>query len=268
MARVVGIDLGTTNSLVAYVDEGGNPQVIPDKEGRKMLPSIVHYSEKNGLIVGDEARNYLITDPENTIYSVKRFMGKGSEDVQEDLALLHFRVMPGSEQVIRFKLGDKEFTPPEISSFILRDLKKRAEEFFGEEVKRAVITVPAYFNDAQRQATKDAGTIAGLEVLRIVNEPTAASLAYGLDKKAEGIVAIYDLGGGTFDISILKLREGIFEVLSTNGDTHLGGDDFDHRLMTLFMGEIKERFGIPLEGNPEAIQTIRRFAIELKHRLS
>jgi Fe-S protein assembly chaperone HscA len=268
MAKVVGIDLGTTNSLVAYVDEGGNPQVIPDKEGRNMLPSIVHYSENRGLLVGEEARRYLIEDPQNTIYSVKRFMGKGSEDVKEDLVLLHFRVTSGSEQVIRFKLGDKEFTPPEISSFILRELKKRAEDFFGEEVKRAVITVPAYFNDAQRQATKDAGTIAGLEVIRIVNEPTAASLAYGLDKKTEGIVAIYDLGGGTFDISILKLREGIFEVLSTNGDTHLGGDDFDHLLMGIFMGEIKERFGIRLEGNAEAIQTIRRFAVELKHRLS
>jgi molecular chaperone DnaK len=268
MARVVGIDLGTTNSLVAYVDEGGNPQVIPDKDGRKMLPSIVHLSDQHGMLIGDEARNYLITDPENTIYSVKRFMGKGSADVQDDLSLLHFKMMPGSEHVIRFKLGEKEFTPPEISSFILRELKKRAEEFFGEEVKRAVITVPAYFNDAQRQATKDAGTIAGLEVLRIVNEPTAASLAYGLDKKAQGVVAIYDLGGGTFDISILKLHEGIFEVLSTNGDTHLGGDDFDHRLMNIFMGEIKERFGIPLEGNAEAIQTIRRFAVELKHRLS
>jgi Fe-S protein assembly chaperone HscA len=268
MAKVVGIDLGTTNSLVAYVDDGGNPQVIANAKGEKIVPSIVHCSDKEGLLVGEPARPFLINDPENTIYSVKRFMGKGIGDVLEDLSLLHFRAAVGSEQVIRFLLGGKEFTPPEISSIILRDLKKRAEEFFGEEVKQAVITVPAYFNDAQRQATKDAGRIAGLEVLRIINEPTAASLAYGLDKKAQGVVAIYDLGGGTFDVSILKLREGIFEVLSTNGDTHLGGDDFDHRLMNLFMGEIKERFGIPLEGNVEAIQTIRRFAVELKHRLS
>ncbi|MEW6734151.1 MAG: Fe-S protein assembly chaperone HscA [Acidobacteriota bacterium] len=268
MSRVVGIDLGTTNSLIAYIDDGGNPQVIPDKEGRKMLPSIVHYSEKEGLLVGESARARLINNPEDTIYSVKRFMGKGIADVKKDLTILHFRIAPGSEQVIRFQLGNKEFTSPEISSFILRELKRQAEEFFGIEIKGAVITVPAYFNDAQRQATKDAGRIAGLEVLRILNEPTAASLAYGLDKQAEGIVAVYDLGGGTFDISILKLHEGIFEVLATNGDTHLGGDDFDHRLMQVFMGEIKERFGVRLEGNAEAIQTIRHFAIELKHRLS
>src|SRR5262249_13715121 len=193
-ARVVGIDLGTTNSLVAYVDDGGNPQVIADREGRHIVPSIVHVSDKEGLLVGEAARPFLINDPENTIYSVKRFMGKGIDDVGEDLSLLHFQAAPGSEQVIKFRLGGKEFTPPEISSFILRELKMIAEDFFGEEIKQAVVTVPAYFNDAQRQATKDAGRIAGLEVLRIINEPTAASLAYGLDKKAEGIVAIYDLG--------------------------------------------------------------------------
>lgn len=268
MSKVVGIDLGTTNSLIAYVDDGGNPQVIADQAGRKIVPSIVHYSEKNGLLVGEDARPYLILDPTNTIYSVKRFMGKGSGDVVETLRLLHFNVAEGSEQVMRFHLGDKIFTPSEISSIILRELKKQAETFFSEEIKKAVITVPAYFNDAQRQATKDAGKLAGLEVLRIVNEPTAASLAYGLDKKTEGIIAVFDLGGGTFDISILKLREGIFEVLATNGDTHLGGDDFDHRLIDLFMGEIKDKFGIGLIGNSEAIQTIRRFAVELKHRLS
>ncbi len=268
MGRVVGIDLGTTNSLVAYVDDGGNPQIIPDSRGGRMVPSVVHYSAHRGLIVGDEAKEHLITDPANTIYSVKRFMGKGSGDVKTDLEMLHFRLAEGSEQVVRFHLGDRVLTPPEISSLVLKQLKKNAEEFFGTEVDRAVITVPAYFNDAQRQATKDAGRLAGLEVLRIVNEPTAASLAYGLDKRKEGIVAVYDLGGGTFDISILKLREGIFEVMATNGDTHLGGDDFDHLLMSVFMGEVRERFQVSLEGNPEAIQTIRRFAIELKHRLS
>lgn len=268
MGRVVGIDLGTTNSLVAYVDDGGNPQIIADSRGNRMVPSVVHYSASSGLIVGDEAKAHLITDPANTIYSVKRFMGKGSADVKEDLEMLHFRLAEGSEQVVRFHLGERTLTPPEISSLVLKQLKKNAEEFFGTDVDRAVITVPAYFNDAQRQATKDAGRLAGLEVLRIVNEPTAASLAYGLDKRKEGIVAVYDLGGGTFDISILKLREGIFEVLATSGDTHLGGDDFDHLLMSVFMGEIRERFQVNLEGNPEAIQTIRRFAIELKHRLS
>lgn len=268
MPKVVGIDLGTTNSLVAYVDDKGKPQIIPDKEGRGLVPSIVHYSKEKGLLVGESAKALLIPNPENTIYSVKRFMGKGISDVREDLSLLHFSVAQNSEQVIRFNLADKEFTPPEISALVLRELKKQAEDFLSTEVKQAVITVPAYFNDAQRQATKDAGKIAGIEVLRIVNEPTAASLAYGLDKKDDAIVAVYDLGGGTFDISILKLKAGIFEVLATNGDTHLGGDDFDQKLISLFMSEIKERFGITLQGNAEVLQTIRRFAIDLKHRLS
>lgn len=268
MPKVVGIDLGTTNSLVAYVDSTGKPQVIANRQEDRLIPSVVHYSKDKGLLVGEPARARLIPDPKNTIYSVKRFMGKGVADVQEDLSMLHFQVAPNSEQVIRFRLEDKEFTPPEISALILRELKKQAEDFLETEVKQAVITVPAYFNDAQRQATKDAGKIAGLEVLRIVNEPTAASLAYGLDKKTNGTIAVYDLGGGTFDISILKLREGIFEVLATNGDTHLGGDDFDQRLITLFMNEIKERFGLTLQGNAEVLQTIRRFAIEIKHRLS
>ncbi|MFY9227493.1 MAG: Fe-S protein assembly chaperone HscA [Blastocatellia bacterium] len=268
MPKVVGIDLGTTNSLVAYVDSSGKPQVIENKQEQRLIPSVVHYSKDKGLLVGEAARAQLIPDPMNTIYSVKRFMGKGVADVTEDLSMVHFQVAEGSEQVIRFRLADKEFTPPEISALVLRELKKQAEDFFGEEVKKAVVTVPAYFNDAQRQATKDAGKIAGLEVLRIVNEPTAASLAYGLDKKDSGIIAVYDLGGGTFDISILKLKAGIFEVLATNGDTHLGGDDFDQRLISLFMNEIKEQFGLTLQGNAEVLQTIRRFAIEVKHRLS
>src|SRR3982751_2983642 len=210
-SRVVGIDLGTTNSLVAYMTESG-PQVIRDPEGNALVPSIVYYdSGQKRLLVGEEARERLITEPRKAIYSVKRFMGKGSADVQDDLHLVPFQIAAGSEQVIRFQMGDRVFTPPEISAFILRDLKERASKFFGEEVSQAVITVPAYFNDAERQATKDAGHLAGLDVMRIVNEPTAASLAYGIDKRAEAIVAVYDLGGGTFDISILKLKEGIFE---------------------------------------------------------
>lgn len=266
--RVVGIDLGTTNSLVAYMSENG-PEVIRDERGGALVPSIVYFdvSEKR-LLIGEEARERLITEPRKAIYSVKRFMGKGGADVQEDLRLVPFQIAQGSEQVIRFQMGDKVFTPPEISAFILRELKERASRFFGEEVTQAVITVPAYFNDAQRQATKDAGHLAGLEVLRIVNEPTAASLAYGIDKREEAIVAVYDLGGGTFDISILKLKEGIFEVLSTNGDTHLGGDDIDNLFITLVLDEIVESAGKNLAGDAALFQAIRKAVIQAKHELS
>jgi len=267
-ARVVGVDLGTTNSLVAYMSDNG-AEVIRDASGNGLVPSIVYYDhEQDRLLVGDEARDRLITEPRKAIYSVKRFMGKGSADVQEDLSLVPFQIAPDSEQVIGFQMGDRIFTPPEISAFILRDLKRRASQFFGEEVSQAVITVPAYFNDAQRQATKDAGHLAGLEVLRIVNEPTAASLAYGIDKKDEAIVAVYDLGGGTFDISILKLKEGIFEVLSTNGDTHLGGDDLDNELITLVLDEIEFRTGRRPDHDPGAFQEIRKAVIRAKHELS
>jgi molecular chaperone DnaK len=266
--RVVGIDLGTTNSLVAYMGDNG-PEVIRDQSGNGLVPSIVYFDhEQDRLLVGEEARDRLITEPRKAIYSVKRFMGKGSADVQEDLSLVPFQIAPDSEQVIGFQMGDRVFTPPEISAFILRDLKRRASQFFGEEVSQAVITVPAYFNDAQRQATKDAGHLAGLEVLRIVNEPTAASLAYGIDKKEEAIVAVYDLGGGTFDISILKLKDGIFEVLATNGDTHLGGDDIDNRLITLIIDELEQG---PLESvahQPAVFQAIRKTVIQAKHELS
>jgi Fe-S protein assembly chaperone HscA len=267
-ARVVGIDLGTTNSLVAYMSDNG-PEVIRDESGNGLVPSIVYYDhEKDRLLVGEEARERLITEPRKAIYSVKRFMGKGSADVQEDLSLVPFQIAPGSEQVIGFQMGDRVFTPPEISAFILRDLKKRASQFFGEEVSQAVITVPAYFNDAQRQATKDAGHLAGLEVLRIVNEPTAASLAYGIDKKDEAIVAVYDLGGGTFDISILKLKDGIFEVLATNGDTHLGGDDIDNRLITVIVDELERTFGKNVALDPGIFQAVRKMVIQAKHELS
>src|SRR5581483_2879625 len=267
-SRVVGIDLGTTNSLVAYMTESG-PQVIRDDEGNALVPSIVYYDNaEKRLLVGEEARQQLITEPRKAIYSVKRFMGKGSRDVQEDLALVPFEIAQGSEQVIRFQMGDRVFTPPEISAFVLRELKERASKFFGEEVTQAVITVPAYFNDAQRQATKDAGHLAGLDVLRIVNEPTAASLAYGIDKRDEALIAVYDFGGGTFDISILHLREGIFEVLATNGDTHLGGDDIDNRLIALALDEIKSQTGRDLSRDHAAFQAIRKAAIAAKHELS
>src|SRR5512133_1090722 len=218
--RVVGIDLGTTNSLVAFM-QGETPVVIPGEDGSNLVPSIVALDANSQIIVGNPARKFLIETSDRAIYSVKRLMGRGAEDIQEELKLFPFRLAEDLQagEVMRIKLGDKEFTPPEISAFVLRQLKRNAERFFGGPVKKAVITVPAYFNDAQRQATKDARRIAGLEVLRLVNEPTAASLAYGLDKKKNGTVAVYDLGGGTFDISVLKLHDGIFEVIATNGDT-------------------------------------------------
>lgn len=266
--RVVGIDLGTTNSLVAFMGASG-PEVIRDQSGNALVPSIVYYdNDERRLLVGEEARDRLIAEPRKAIYSVKRFMGKGAADVQEDLGMVPFQVAPGSEQVIRFQMGERVFTPPEISAFILRDLRERASRFFGEEITQAVITVPAYFNDGQRQATKDAGHLAGLDVLRIVNEPTAASLAYGIDNREEALVAVYDLGGGTFDISILKLKDGIFEVLSTNGDTHLGGDDIDNELIGLVIREIEARSGSKLDGDPSVFQTIRKAVIAAKHDLS
>jgi molecular chaperone DnaK len=266
--RVVGIDLGTTNSLVAYMTESG-PQVIRDAQGNALVPSIVYYdTAEQRLLVGEEARQRLVTEPRKAIYSVKRFMGKGSKDVEADLMLVPFQIAPGSQQVIRFQMGDRQFTPPEISAFVLRDLKERASAFFGEEVTQAVITVPAYFNDAQRQATKDAGHLAGLNVLRIVNEPTAASLAYGIDRREAALIAVYDLGGGTFDISILRLRDGIFEVLATGGDTHLGGDDIDNRLIGLALDEIKAQTGKDLSRDHGAFQAIRKAIIAVKHELS
>src|SRR5437867_9288457 len=236
MSRIVGIDAGTTNSLVAIVEEGGAPRVIADLDGSKLVPSVIYFDQAGEVLVGNRAKEKMIDKPENTIFSIKRFMGKGINDVREDLPLLPFNVSADSEHIIRLKIFGRDYTPPELSAFILRDLKRNAEAALGEEIKNAVITVPAYFNDAQRQATKDAGRIAGLDVLRIVNEPTAASLAYGLDKKKRGTIAVYDFGGGTFDISILKLSDGIFEVLSTAGDTHLGGDYIDEQLIRLVLG--------------------------------
>src|SRR5947208_2436418 len=267
--RIVGIDLGTTNSLVAFM-QGDSPVIIPGEDGSNLVPSVVALDGNNHIIVGNAARKYLIETPERSVYSIKRLMGRGVEDIREELKLFPFRladdIQPG--EVLRIQLGDKTFTPPEISAFILRQLKRSAERFFGAAVKKAVITVPAYFNDAQRQATKDAGRIAGLDVLRLVNEPTAASLAYGLDKKRDGIVAVYDLGGGTFDISILKLHEGIFEVLATNGDTHLGGDDIDNLLLAIALDDIAGDLKLDLRRNGEAIQALRKVVIETKIALS
>ena len=273
MGRIVGIDLGTTNSLVAYLDpQSGAPKCVPGPSGSTLCPSIVSLDPDGSIIVGEPARRRLLTQPERTIYSVKRLMGRGPADIQSELKLFPFRVDPSSDHVIRVRLGERVFTPPEISSFILRELKNWAEAYFNEAVDRAVITVPAYFNDAQRQATKDAGRLAGLEVLRLVNEPTAAALAYGLHEKQRGKVAVYDLGGGTFDISVLKListSEGdIYQVLSTNGDTHLGGDDIDNLLQAFAHEQILETDQIDFSPHGELAQELRRELIAVKHRLS
>ncbi|MGD0889950.1 MAG: Fe-S protein assembly chaperone HscA [Terracidiphilus sp.] len=273
--RVVGIDLGTTNSLVAFM-QGDAPVVIPGVDGSNLVPSVVALDPvpaeggRPTVTVGNTARKALIETPERVIYSVKRLMGRGLEEIQDELKLFPFRFADDVEagDVPRITLGELRFTPPEISAYILRQLKRNAERFFGAPVTQAVITVPAYFNDAQRQATKDAGRMAGLEVLRLVNEPTAAALAYGLDRAKEGTIAVYDLGGGTFDISILKLRDGIFEVQSTNGDTHLGGDDIDNLLLAIALDEIHAEHGADLRGHPGAVQALRKAVIEAKISLS
>jgi Fe-S protein assembly chaperone HscA len=257
MSKIVGIDLGTTNSLVAIVEDG-TPKVLPGPDGSKLVPSVIYFDEAGKVLVGNSAKEMMVSKSKNTIFSIKRFMGKGIEDVRPDLPLLPFEVSPESEHIIRLKIFGRDYTPPELSAFILRELKRSAEAALGEEITNAVVTVPAYFNDAQRQATKDAGRIAGLDVLRIVNEPTAASLAYGLDKRNQGTIAVYDFGGGTFDISILKLNDGIFEVLSTSGDTHLGGDDIDETLIRLI-----------LKDSPQAdIPAVRKAVNKAKEDLS
>ncbi len=264
--KVVGIDLGTTNSLVAYV-RGGEARVIPGADGG-IVPSVVTLDDAGNVVtVGVGAKRNALRDAAHTVYSVKRLMGKSYQDVGKEADLLSYKLVPREEGLVRVRIGNKEYTPIELSSFILRELKQRAEAFFGEPVSKAVITVPAYFNDAQRQATKDAGKLAGLDVLRIVNEPTAAALAYGLDKHKSGIVAVYDLGGGTFDISILKLSDGIFEVLSTHGDTYLGGDDIDRRLMEMFITQLK-RVEPTFEPTPEELQAIRTESERIKIELT
>ena len=263
--RIVGIDLGTTNSLIAYMD-GRIPRVIAGRNDRTMVPSVVAMTD-NGLIVGDPAKEHLVRNPARTVYSVKRFMGKGLADVTDELKYFPYTL---SEQggVIRIKVGEKTYSPPQISAMILKELKQRAEAFLHEDISKAVITVPAYFNDSQRQATKDAGMIAGLDVVRIINEPTAASLAYGLQQRTQGTIAVYDLGGGTFDISILKLKDGIFEVLSTNGNTHLGGDDFDHAVAEVMLKDVRAKHSLDLEKYDDAMQAVRLEAERTKMRLS
>ncbi len=273
MGRTVGIDLGTTFSLVAFTDPATNqPKCIAGPYGATLCPSVVSVDLDGSVIAGAAARRRLLTQPERTIYSVKRLMGRGAADIQAELKLFPFRIDEDSQNVVRVRLGDEVFTPPEVSAFILRELKSWAEDHFREPVERAVITVPAYFNDAQRQATKDAGRLAGLEVLRLVNEPTAAALAYGLHEKQRGLVAVYDFGGGTFDISILKListGEGdIYQVLSTCGDTHLGGDDIDNAIQAVAREEILKRFGLDIARHAEARQELRKALIQVKHELS
>ncbi len=269
---VVGIDLGTTNSLVAYM-EGDTPVVIPGEDGERLVPSVVAWTD-DGVVVGNAARGTLMSDSASAVYSAKRLMGRDIVDVQEELKLFPFKLAEGLKpgEVLKVSVGGLMLTPPEISAYVLQQLKKNAERFFGAPVTKAVITVPAYFNDAQRQATKDAGRIAGLEVLRLVNEPTAAALASGLDKNKDGLIAVYDFGGGTFDISILKLHEGIFEVIATGGDTHLGGDDIDHLLIRIALddiaGDVDLGGGEDLRGNGEAVQAIRKAVIEAKILLS
>jgi Fe-S protein assembly chaperone HscA len=266
--RVVGIDLGTTNSLVAFM-QGETPVVIPGEDGERLVPSVVAWTDE-GVMVGNAARGTLLTDSASAVYSAKRLMGRDLADVQEELKLFPFKLAEGLQpgEVLRLSVGGLMLTPPEISAYVLMQLKKNAERFLGGPVTKAVITVPAYFNDAQRQATKDAGRIAGLEVLRLVNEPTAAALAYGLNKNKDGLIAVYDFGGGTFDISILKLHEGIFEVIATGGDTHLGGDDIDNLLIAIALDDIAGDLGEDVRGNGEAVQEIRKAVIEAKIQLS
>ncbi len=267
MAKVIGIDLGTTNSVVAVV-EGGDPAVIANQEGSRLTPSVVAFTKEGDTLVGQVAKRQAITNPENTIFSIKRFMGRRHDEVLAEAKLIPYKVLKADNGDVRVESRGKMYSPPEISALVLRKLKEAAEAYLGEKVTQAVITVPAYFNDSQRQATKDAGAIAGLEVLRIVNEPTAAALAYGLDKKKDETVAVYDLGGGTFDISVLEIGEGVVEVKATNGDTHLGGDDFDQRVMDWIADEFKRENGIDLRKDRMALQRLKEAAEKAKCELS
>jgi molecular chaperone DnaK len=267
MATVIGIDLGTTNSVVSVV-EGGNPTVIANQEGSRLTPSVVGFTKDGEILVGQVAKRQSITNPENTVFSIKRFVGRRYDEVLQEIKLVPFKVVKAGNGDARVDVRGKQYAPPEISAMILRKLKEAAEAYLGEKVVQAVITVPAYFNDSQRQATKDAGRIAGLEVLRIINEPTAAALAYGLDKKKDETIAVYDLGGGTFDVSILEIGEGVFEVKATNGDTHLGGDDFDQNVMDWIADEFKKEHGIDLRKDRMALQRLKEAAEKAKCELS
>jgi molecular chaperone DnaK len=267
MAKVIGIDLGTTNSCVAVM-EGGEPKVIPNSEGNRTTPSVVAFLKDGKRVVGEVAKRQAVLNPENTVYSIKRFMGRRYDEVTEEIKTVPFMVVSAPNGDVRVQAGGKEYSPPEISAMILQKMRETAEDYLGEKVTQAVVTVPAYFNDSQRQATKDAGKIAGLEVLRIINEPTAASLAYGLDKKKDQKIAVFDLGGGTFDISILEIGEGVFEVKSTNGDTHLGGDDFDKRIIDWLAEEFKKLHGIDLRDDKIALQRLKDESERAKKDLS
>ncbi|MBI3838360.1 MAG: molecular chaperone DnaK [Planctomycetia bacterium] len=265
--KIIGIDLGTTNSVVAVM-EGKEAKVIPNQEGNRLTPSVVAFTDKSDIPVGDLARRQAVTNPTRTIYSIKRFMGRRHSEVQSEEKMVPYQVVGGAEDYVKVKVGDKEFTPPEISARILRKLKEAAESYLGHKVNKAVITVPAYFNDAQRQATKDAGQIAGLEVARIINEPTAAALAYGLERKEHEKIVVFDLGGGTFDVSVLEVAEGVFRVISTNGDTHLGGDDFDEVLINFVADEFKKEQGIDLRRDTMALQRLQEACEKAKKELS
>ncbi len=267
MGKIIGIDLGTTNSVVAVM-EGSSPKVLINSSGSRLTPSVVGFTDKGERLVGQIARHQQVTNPENTVFSIKRFMGRRHKEVSSEEKLVPYKITGGPDELVKLKVKDKEYTPPEISAMVLQDLKKTAEEYLGEEVTNAVITVPAYFNDSQRQATKDAGKIAGLEVERIINEPTAAALAYGLEKKKNEKVAVFDFGGGTFDISILDIGDNVFEVLSTNGDTHLGGDDLDEVLINHLADEFKKQEGIDLREDPMAHQRLKEAAEKAKCELS
>lgn len=268
MGKIIGIDLGTTNSCVAVM-EGNEPVVIPNSEGGRTTPSVIGFSKNGDRLVGQPAKRQAVTNPQNTVFSVKRFMGRRYDEVSNEISEVPYKIISGDNGSARIKIDDRVYSPPEIGAMVLQKMKKTAEDYLGQEVNEAVITVPAYFNDAQRQATKDAGEIAGLSVKRIINEPTAAALSYGLDKKdKEQIVAVYDLGGGTFDISILQLGDGVFEVKSTNGDTHLGGDDFDQRLIDYLAEEFKKQEGIDLRKDPMALQRLKEGAEKAKIELS
>ena len=267
MAKIIGIDLGTTNSCVAIM-EGKDPKVIPNSEGMRTTPSVVGFTKSGERLVGQIAKRQAITNPQNTVYSIKRFMGRKYSEVQSEIKTVPYKVVEGSNGDARVRIEEREYTPPEISAMILQKMRQTAEDYLGEKVTQAIITVPAYFNDSQRQATKDAGRVAGLEVLRIINEPTAASLAYGLDKKKDEKIAVFDLGGGTFDISILEIGEGVFEVRSTNGDTHLGGDDFDKRIIDWLVSEFKKQEGIDLSKDPMALQRLKEAGEKAKMELS
>ncbi|MHC5022348.1 MAG: Hsp70 family protein, partial [Planctomycetota bacterium] len=256
MSKIIGIDLGTTNSVVAVM-EAGQPKVLINASGNRTTPSVVAFTDKGERLVGQPARHQQVTNPANTVFSIKRFMGRRHNEVESEEKLVPYEIVGGPDDLVKVKVRGKDYTPQEISAMILQELKKTAEDYLGETVEKAVITTPAYFNDAQRQATKEAGEVAGLEVERIINEPTAAALAYGLEKQKTAKIAVFDLGGGTFDISILDIGDGVFEVLATNGDTHLGGDDFDQRVIDYIADEFKKVEGIDIRTDPMALQRLK-----------